>query len=108
MCHDIAKILASVFIAMAEKENHQVIALWSKDFEKLDIKIDGYIPVLISDLFAITSEDYNKFFNKIQTKSYTKKELKQMIFSKYHNYIDFYNSNVANKLPPYRNIDHQI
>ena len=88
MHYDIVKIWAYVFIAMAEKENYQVAALWPKNFKELDVKIDGYIPVLISDLVAITLEDYNKFFSKIWIKSYTKEELKQMIPSEYHNNID--------------------
>ncbi len=53
-------------MAMAEKEDYQVAALWPKDFEELDVKMDGYTPVLTSDFAAITPEDYDKFFSKIR------------------------------------------
>lgn len=62
--------------------------MWLKDFEKVDVKINGYTLVLISELVANTPKDYNKFLSKIQTQLYTKEELRQMIRSKYHNYID--------------------
>ncbi len=63
--HDVAEISTYAFMAMAEKEDYQVAALWPKVFEELDVKIDGYTPVLISDFAAITPEDYDKFFSKI-------------------------------------------
>ena len=88
ICHDIAEISAHAFMAMAEKEDYQVAALWPKDFEELDAQIDGYTPVLTSDFAAITPKDYDKFFSKIRKRPYTKKELRQMIPSEYHNYID--------------------
>ena len=50
---------------MAKKENYQVIALWPKDFEELNIKIDSYTLVLTSDFATIISKDYDKFFSKI-------------------------------------------
>lgn len=50
---------------MAQKNNHQVATLWSKDFEELDINKDEYILGFTSILFAITLEDYVKFFSKI-------------------------------------------
>lgn len=65
MYHDIAEILFYVFITIAKKENYQIAPLRPKNFKELEIKIDGYSPVLISDLAAITSEDYYKFFSKI-------------------------------------------
>ena len=65
MCHDIAEISAYVFMAMAGKEDYQVAALWPKDFEELDVKINGYTLVLISNLAKMTIKDYNKFFSKI-------------------------------------------
>ena len=64
--HDITKISAYAFMAMAEKEGYEVAALWPKDFEELDVKMDGYTPVLTSDFAAITPEDYDKFFSKIR------------------------------------------
>ena len=63
--HDIAEISAYTFMAMAEKKDYQVAALWPKDFEELDVKMDGYTPVLTSDFVIITPEDYDKFLSKI-------------------------------------------
>ena len=83
-------------MVMAKKKNYQNAALWSKDFEELDFKIDGYTPVFTSDLTAIISKDYSKFFSKICKKPYTKKELKQMILSEYQNYIDVWNPVAVN------------
>ena len=34
--HDIAEILAYAFIAKAQKNDYQIIALWPKDFEELE------------------------------------------------------------------------
>ncbi len=70
--------------------------------------MDGYTLVLTSDFAAITTEDYDKFFSKIRKKLYTKEELRQMILSEYHNYIDVWDPVAANQLPSHRNIDHQI
>lgn len=42
---------------MAEKENYQVTAPLPKDFKELDVKINSYTLVLISDLAAIIPED---------------------------------------------------
>lgn len=41
MRHNLAEISAFAFIAIAKKENYQVTALWPKDFEELNVKIDG-------------------------------------------------------------------
>lgn len=65
MHYDIVKISAHAFIAIAKKEDYQVATLQPKNFEELDIKIDGYTLVFILDLAAIILEDYNKFFSKI-------------------------------------------
>ena len=65
MHYDNAEILAYAFMAMAKKEDYKVAALWPKDFEELNVKIDGYTPVLTLDLAAITPKDYNNFFSKI-------------------------------------------
>ena len=75
-------------MAMAEKEDNQVAALWPKDFEELDVKMDGYTLVFTLDFAAITSKDYDKFFSKIRKKPYTREELKKMILSEYKKYID--------------------
>lgn len=65
MCHNIIEILTYAFMAITKKENYQVAALWPKDFEELNIKMDSHTLVLISDLVTITLEDYEKFFSKI-------------------------------------------
>lgn len=52
-------------IQKAENKNYQKIVLKLKNFEKLDIKINGYISIFTLDFVAITLEDYNKFFSKI-------------------------------------------
>lgn len=75
-------------MAIAGKKNYQVAVLWPKVFKELDIEIDSYTLILTSNFAAIIPKDYNKFFNKIWKKLYTKKELKQIIFSEYYNYID--------------------
>lgn len=35
-CHDIAKILAHAFTAIAQKLDHQVIVLWPRNFKELE------------------------------------------------------------------------
>ncbi len=106
--HDITEISAYAFMAMAEKEDYQVAALWPKNFEELNVKMDYYTPVLTSDFAAITPENYDKFFSKIRKKPYIREELRQMIPSEYYKYIDVWDPVAANQLPPHRNIDHQI
>ena len=66
------------------------------------------VPKLIPNIAAITSKDYDKFFSKIRKKPYTGNELKQMVPSKYHDYLDVWDSVIANKLPSHWNIDYHI
>lgn len=73
---------------MVKKEDYQVATLWPKNFEELDVKIDDYILVLISDLATIIPKNYDKFFSKMQKKPYIKEKLRQIILSKYHNDFD--------------------
>ena len=48
--HYIAEISVYAFIAMAGKEDYEVAALWPKDFENLDVKIDmlaDHLPTIV-------------------------------------------------------------
>lgn len=71
---------------MAQKENSQVIALLPKNLEKSTVKKGNYALKMTLNLAAITSKNYNKFFDKIQKKLYPINELKQIISSQHHRY----------------------
>lgn len=108
MHYYIAEIFAYAFMSISGKKDYPGAALWRKDFVELNIKINGYTLILISDLAAITPENYDKIFGKILTKLYIKKKLRQMIPSKFQTYIDIWDPVAANHLPLDCNIDHQI
>lgn len=89
------EISAYAFKSMFQNNDHQVITLQLKDLEELEAqnnrksKIDSdKVPKLISNITVIRLEDYNKFLIKIQKKSYTKNQLKQIVLSKYHDYLN--------------------
>lgn len=108
MRDNIPEIYGYAFIAMAEKQDYQVAALWAKYFNNIDVKINGYTPIYIWDLAAITLKDYYKFFTKIRIQPYNKEELEQMICLKHYNYMDVWDHVASNLLPLQCNINNQI
>ncbi len=106
---DIAEISAYAFTKMAERDENQVVALWPEDFERLERETnenDG--PGFTADVAAVSPEDYEKFFQKMNKKPATTEELRQKVPKVYHQWIDVWNPTDANKLPPHRPIDHTI
>ena len=68
---------------MAEREENQVIAMWPEDFE--DLSEERTTPsAFITDVAAITPEDYEKFFNKIRKTPLLEDQLKQKVPKEYH------------------------
>ena len=106
--YDIAEISAYAFMKMSELRHNEVIAMWPQHFEMLEDCSNEACASLTADVSAITAEDYEKFFDKIEKTPLTKKALKTMVPSEYHEWLDVWNPVQANKLPPRRSVDHRI
>jgi transposase InsO family protein len=105
---DIFMVSAYSFKELGKKEDHQTIAMWPHHWEALEDKEVGWAPPII-DTAAISLEDYDKFFQKLNKQPLTRNELLKLIPKQYHDYVDRWNPQEANKLPPRRpGIDHAI
>ena len=79
--NNIAEISAYSFQKMADREDHQVLAMWPTDFERLEeidhlVNDDKIGPGFTSDVAAIGPDDFEKFFSKMKKTPLTREELK--------------------------------
>ena len=86
--------------------------MWSEHFDMLNKseKNDKILLVnnMIVDIAVITSENYEKFFNKIEKTSLTTVELKKRVSVEFHEFINIWNLKEINKISSRREIDHSI
>ena len=89
--------------------------MWPEDFKALNATdptranedlVGG--AKLTVDVAAIMVDDYDKFFRKLHKKHISLDDLRKRIPNQYHDYMDVWNPTEANKLPPYRKVDHSI
>lgn len=52
-CHDIAKISAHAFTAIAQKPGHQVIVLWPRDFKELEAQDRDQIERIMTSFYRL-------------------------------------------------------
>ena len=109
---DISEISVSVFIKMVTRDSISVIVMWSEEFERLEQSAseDKYLidNSFIIDVAVIFVEDYEKFFSKIKKISHTIKQLKKQISVEFHQFINRWNYQAANKLSSHREWNHHI
>ena len=86
--------------------------MWSEKFERLKQSasknkylIDNSFTIDVAVIFV---ENYEKFFNKIKKISHTIKQLKKQISIEFHQFINRWNYQAANKLSSHREWDHHI
>lgn len=110
--HDIDRLSAEAFTIMASRKNHEVNVMYPEHFELLQqpASEDKYIvgTPLCADVFAISNDDYEKFFAKLKKDPISRAKLKKMIPDLYHEFVAQWDPKEANKLPPHRASDHRI
>ena len=85
---DICEIFAYAFNRMINKEDYNLIIMWSKHFDMLNqSKLnDWYLCVIaINNVIAIIIKNYKKFFVKNKKIFWTIDELKKRLLEYYHN-----------------------
>ena len=97
---------------MTNYDKNQVIAMWSQHFEMLNqfSKKNKYLIInnLIANIAIIFVDDFDKFFVKSKKTLITIDQLKHKVLKKFHRYIDFWNSRLANKLSSHKDWNHRI
>jgi len=94
---DIQMIGAKTFFRLARKRDHHGFLLLPRDDKK-------YICAATAN--AVTSADYDQFMKGKPV--YTKEELLARIPKEYHDFVDVFMKQDADKLPPHRPEDHTI
>ena len=109
---NIATISARAFLKMASREQNQVISLWPEHFAQLDEPEDSdkrfLCSAFVSEIAALISEDYEKFFNKADRKPYSIEQLRERLPEEFRDFVALWDPKEANKVPPHRNWDHKI
>jgi len=110
---DVKDIIVAAFLAMAVKDDNQVVVMWSQHFAMLEQPEEDDTLYLasayISDIAAITAGDYDKFFVKTKKVSSSEDQLKLRISIDYHDeFLCRWNFQVVNTLFSYRSIDYSI
>ena len=108
---DIYEIFVYAFNQMINKKNHNLIIMWSKHFELLNQSKsdDQYLCVIMmNEIIAIITKDYEKFFIKNNKLFLTIDELKKRLPEHYYDRIKIFNLKAVNKLSSHKKIDHNI
>ena len=105
-------VSAEAFMLMTQREENELVVMWPKHFEQLDLpeETDKFLAYsnLTADLSAISADDFDKFFAKSKKAPITVEQLRHRVPSEFHDYIDTWNPKLANELPPHREWDHGI
>jgi hypothetical protein len=108
--YDVTEVSAYAFSRLAGKPKNQVISISWAELEALEQdNPPAPTPQWRADLAAISPNDYRRFFDKLSRPPPAPDELKKQIPKEYHDFIDVWDPQEANKLPPRRRgVDHPI